>query len=88
VGQTISPHARYLQHARNPPFKMRKDARTYQPFLAHFQFQIVFTTARKYLADRMERQLIRMYQSEPHKSYNILRGRPSADPLYWILRRK
>ena len=83
-----SSDSRYLQHARSPPLKMRKDAKIHQPFRNHFELQTVFTTARKYLTDRKEKQLIRMYQSQPNKSYDILRGRPSADPLYWIWRRK
>ena len=35
---------------------------------------IVYNTPKKYLADRKEKQLIRQYQSEVGRSYNIMRG--------------
>ena len=88
VGQTTSQQRRLREHTRSPPLKMRADAKLYVPFEEHFQMDIVYRTTRKYLADRMEKKLIKNYQSEPLKSYNIIRGRPSADPLYWMLRRK
>ena len=88
VGQTTSPQRRLRQHKRSPPLKMRADARLYVPFEEHFDMNIEYRTTRKYLADRIEKKLIKKYQSEPLKSYNIMRGRPSADPLYWMLKRK
>jgi hypothetical protein len=88
VGQTISPHRRLRQHVRFPPLKMRADAKLYKPFDQHFYMDVVYTTTQKYLADRMEKTLIWKYQSESLKSYNIMRGRPSGDPLYWMLKIK
>jgi predicted GIY-YIG superfamily endonuclease len=88
VGQTLSPQRRLRQHARSPPLKMRADAKSFKPFEEHFHMDVVYTTSRKYLADKMEKKLIWNYQSEPLKSYNIMRGRPSGDPLYWMLKRK
>ena len=88
VGQTVSPDKRLRQHARIPPVKMRGNATLYIPFADHFYMDVVFTTTQKRLADRKKKQLIRMYQSEPLRSYNILRGRPTADLLYWMLKRK
>jgi hypothetical protein len=72
VGQTISPHRRLRQHVRFSTLKMRADAKSYKPFDQHFHMDVVYTTTRKYLADRMEETLIRKYQSEPLKSYNIM----------------
>ena len=43
---------------------------------------IVYNTAEKYLTDRKKKQLIQKYQRETCRSYNIMRGRPSSDPLY------
>ena len=87
VGQSIHPQHRFRQHARHPPLLMRKDAQNFYHFLDHFEMTIVYNTARKYLANRKEKQLIKKYQSEAGRSYNIMRGRPSSDPLYWIIRR-
>ena len=67
---------------------MRADAKLYVPFEEHFQMDVEYRTTQKYLADRMEKKLIKKYQSEPLKGYNIMRGRPSAGPLYWMLKRK
>jgi hypothetical protein len=82
VGQMISLHMQLYQHARSPPLKMRFNAKLYKPFEQHFYMDVVYTTTRKYLADIMEKTLIRKYQSEPLKNYNIMIGRPSGDPLY------
>lgn len=51
-----------------PPLKMRGVARLYIPFGECFQMGVVYTTTRKYITDRKEKQLIWMYQSEPLKS--------------------
>ena len=68
---------------------MRGDTRLYIPFAQHFHMDVVYTTTQKYLVDdRKEKQLIRMYQSKPFGSYNIMRGRPSANLLYWMLKKK
>ena len=88
VGQTTSPQRRLRQHARPSPLKIRAYARLYVPFKEHFHMNIEYRTTWKYLADRIEKKLIKKYQSEPLKSYNIMRGCPSADPLYWMLKRK
>ena len=60
----------------------------YKPFFEHFEMEIKYTTQKKYLADRMEKKLFRQYQSEVGRCYNIMRGRPTSDPLYWTIRRK
>jgi hypothetical protein len=82
LGMTISPHRRLRQHVRSPPLKMRADAKSYKLFDQHFHMDVVYTTTQKYPTDRMEKTLIRKYQSEPLKNYNIMRDRPSGDPLY------
>ena len=64
------------------------NAKLYVSFAQHFHMDVVYTTTRKYLADRMTKQLIRKYQSEPLKNYKIMRGRSLADPSYWMLKRK
>ena len=79
---------RLREHVWSPPLKMRVDAKLYVPFEEHFHMDVEYKTTQKYLADRMEKKLIKKYQSEPLKSYNIIKGRPSADPLYWMLKRK
>ena len=88
VGQTISPHKQLRQHVQFPSLKMRGNATLYVPFAQHFYMDVVYTTTQKYLADRKKKQLIRINQSKPLRSYNIMRGHPLADPLYWMLKRK
>ena len=61
VYQTISPHMRLRQYARSLLLKMRDDTRLYIPFAQYFHVDVVYTTTRKYLADRKEKKLICMY---------------------------
>ena len=88
VGQTTSSQRRLREHARSPPLKMRADAKLYIPFEEHFHMDVEYRTTQKSLADRMEKKLIKNYQSEPLKNYNIIRGPRSADLLYWMLKKK
>jgi hypothetical protein len=37
---------------------MKEDAKKFQPFFDHFDMTIVYSTARKYLANRKEKQFI------------------------------
>ena len=82
VRHTTSPQRRLRKHVKSPPLKMRTNAKLYVPFEQHFNMDVEYRTTLKYLADRMEKKLIKKYQSEPLKCYNTMRGRPSADPLY------
>ena len=88
VGQTTSPQRSLRQHARSPPLKMRVDVKLYVPFEEHFHMDVEYRTTQKYLANMIEKKLVKKYQSEPLKNYNVMRGRPLADPLYWMLMRK
>ena len=65
VYQAISPHMRLRQYVRSPFLKIRDDTRLYVPFAQHFYMDVVYITTRKYLANRKEKKLIRMYQSKP-----------------------
>ena len=65
VGQTTSPQRRLCEHARSPPLKMRADAKLHVPFEEHFHMDVEYRNTQKYLADRMEKKLIKKYQSEP-----------------------
>ena len=87
VGQTIRPDDRYRQHERNPSAQMKEDTTKFKHFFEHFEMAIKYTTPKKYLADRMEKKLIWQYQSEVGRCYNIMRRRPTSDPLYWTIRR-
>ena len=88
VGQTIQPDDRYWQHERNPPLRMKEDTTKFKHFFEHFEMAIKYTTPKKYLANKMEKKLIRQYKSEVGCCYNIMRGWPTSDPLYWTIRRK
>ena len=67
---------------------MRVDAKLYVPFEEHFHIDVEYRTTQKYQANMMEKKLIKKYQSESLKNHNIIRGRSSADPLYWMLKKK
>ena len=73
VGQTTSRQRCLHQHARSLPIKMRADAKLYVPFEKHFHMDVEYRITQKYLANRMEKKLIKKYQSEPLKNYNIMR---------------
>jgi hypothetical protein len=73
VGQSI---------AHCPPKKMKDDVSKFKPFHMHFSFHIEYTTMRKYLTSRKEKQLIKKFKTKIKLGYNVLRGCPLCDPIY------
>jgi len=61
---------------------MKHDASKFKPFHMH-RFHIEYTITKKYLADRKEKQLINFFKMNIKLIYNVLKGRPSCDPIYW-----
>ena len=82
------PNYRYRQHERNSPLRTKEDTTKFKPFFEHFEMAIKYSTPKKYLADRMVKKNIRQYQSEVGRCYNIMRERPTSDPLYSTIRRE
>ncbi len=55
VGQSTDQEKLFQQHAHGPPNKMKDDVLKFKPFHMHFGLQIEYTTTRKYLVDRKEK---------------------------------
>ena len=81
VGQTTSPQRRLREHTRFPPLKMRADVKLYVPFKEHFQMDIVYRTTQKYLADRMEKKLIKKLPIGASKKLQYYKGPPVGRPF-------
>jgi hypothetical protein len=82
VGQSIDAKKIFEQHAQCPPKNMKDDASKFKPFYMHFSLHIEYTTTRKYLVDIKEKQLIKKFKMNTKLRYNVLRVRPSCDPIY------
>ncbi len=61
---------------------MKHEASKFKPFHIHFSLHIEYTTTKKYLANRKEKQLIKKIKTNIKLRYNVLRGCPSCDPIY------
>ncbi len=57
VGQLINAKKKFEQHACYPPTKMKNDVSKCKPFHMHFSLHIEYTTMRKYLVDKKEKNL-------------------------------
>jgi hypothetical protein len=57
VGQSIDAKKRFERHPCCPPKKMKDDVSKFKPFHMHFNLHIEYTTMRKYLVDRKEKNL-------------------------------
>jgi hypothetical protein len=62
---------------------MKDDDSKFNPFHMHFNLHIEYTTMRKYLTNRKEKQLIKKFMGNTKLGYNVLRRHPSCDPIYW-----
>jgi hypothetical protein len=61
VGQSFDSKKGFEQHACCPPKKMKDDVSKFKPFHMHFSLHIEYTTMRKYLVDKKEKQLIKKF---------------------------
>ncbi len=66
---------------------MKHDASKFKPFHMHFSLHIEYTIMKKYLVNKKEIQLIIFLKTNIKLWYNVLRGCPSCDPIYWKQRR-
>jgi hypothetical protein len=82
VGQSIDAKKRFEQHAYCPPKKMKDDASKFKPFYMHFSIHIEYTTTKKYLVDRKEKQLIKKFKTNTKLGYNVFRVHLLCDPIY------
>ncbi|EFJ52483.1 hypothetical protein VOLCADRAFT_86626 [Volvox carteri f. nagariensis] len=88
VGQSRDPQRRFQAHARNPPSRMKDDARHYQPFRDHFTLTRLMSTANPALAQKMEALYIAQFKARGPGGYNVLRGPPSASPAFYMMSRR
>ncbi|EFJ39970.1 hypothetical protein VOLCADRAFT_100293 [Volvox carteri f. nagariensis] len=80
------PHASApAPHARNPPSRMKDDARRYQPFRNHFTLTRLMSTANPALAHKMEAFYIAQFKARGPGGYNVLHGPPSASPAFYAM---
>ncbi|EFJ52721.1 hypothetical protein VOLCADRAFT_85992 [Volvox carteri f. nagariensis] len=88
VGQSRDPQRRFQAHARNPPSRMKDDARCYQPFRDHFTLTRLMSTANPALAQKMEALYIAQFKARGPGGYNVLHGPPSASPAFYAMSRQ
>lgn len=62
---------------------MKDDASKFEPLYMHFSFHIEYTTTKKCLVDRKEKQLIKQIKTNTKLRYNVLKVHLSCDPIYW-----
>jgi len=73
----------FQQHAHCPPNKMKDDVLKFKAFHMHFSLQIEYTTTRKYLANRKEKQFINFLKVNTKLGHNVRKGCLLFDPIYW-----
>lgn len=83
IGQSKDPIARFKAHARNPPFRMRKDAEKFAPFKEHFELSILQEGLSKGEANRLEESYISLHESTSNKGYNWCFGKPTGCKRWW-----
>ena len=77
-----------MQHARAPPFRMRRDAAAYTPFCEQFELSVVEWFACRHAAHLREARLIEQYETRGAAGYNHLNGAPAFSQHFWVQHRR
>lgn len=88
VGVSADPHKRFNAHARNPPYRMRRDAALHQPFRQYFELRIVESFACRHAAHLREARMIAKYGTRGRGGYNHLVGAPAFSQHFWVQHRR
>ena len=76
---------RYGEHRRNPPSRMRHDARLYQPLHSNVLMTELDNTDSKHKADQLEYHYIRLHVTQASQGYNIAKQDPTHSRQFWYL---
>lgn len=85
IGSTTNMRRRYGGHRRNPPSRMRHDARLYQPLHSNFLMTELDNTDSKHKADQLEYHYIRLHVTQASQGYNIAKQDPTHSRQFWYL---
>lgn len=85
VNSTTNMRRRYGGHRRNPPSRMRHDARLYQPLHSNFLMTELDNTDSKHKADQLEYHYIRLHVTQASQGYNIAKQDPTHSRQFWYL---
>lgn len=73
-----APQARFKEHSRAPPWRMRGDARRHRPFESNFQLQVLAGASSKEDAELLEAFFIWKFDATGPSGYNASRSASEA----------
>ena len=83
VGTSCNPQARFRQHCRRPPRRMRPDLDPAQPAAQQLALALQQQHRTQAGARRHERRLILQLGANGPNGYNNLPGTPGSSPAFW-----